>query len=126
MRYLLDASFAIEYLRARPEATARMERLLADGDEVYLNDVVVCELMSGARPGEELALAAFIRAAEFVQPGPEVAAMAGRFRAGARRSGRGLGVPDALIAACADALAATVLTMNARDFALTPVPIETY
>jgi predicted nucleic acid-binding protein len=35
-------------------------------------------------------------------------------------------VPDALVAATADALGATVLTRNVRDFALIPVLIETY
>jgi predicted nucleic acid-binding protein len=37
-----------------------------------------------------------------------------------------LSAPDALIAASAEALDATVLTRNLRDFALTPVPVETY
>ena len=76
-------------------------------------------------PAELRGLDTLIRAVELVQPGSEVAA-AGRFRADARRRGFTLSVPDALIAASADALAATIITKNIRDFALTPVPVEGY
>jgi predicted nucleic acid-binding protein len=37
-----------------------------------------------------------------------------------------LSLADALIAAAADASDAAVLTRNVRDFAMTPVRIETY
>jgi len=37
-----------------------------------------------------------------------------------------LSTPDALIAATADALGAAVLTRNVKDFALTPVRVESY
>jgi predicted nucleic acid-binding protein len=42
------------------------------------------------------------------------------------QSGRALSVADALIAATSFDSGATVLTRNARDFALTPVAVETY
>jgi predicted nucleic acid-binding protein len=37
-----------------------------------------------------------------------------------------LSLADALIAAVADALGASVVTRNVRDFALTPVRVERY
>ena len=63
---------------------------------------------------------------EFVSPSPDQARVAGRWRAAARAKGRALGLADALIAASADALDASVLTRNARDFRLTPVRVVTY
>jgi|SRR5687768_139054 len=126
MRFLLDTSFAIDFLRARPDAVARMERLVSAGDEPYINDVVLCELATGTRPSEIGALDAFVNGMEFVQPVPEVARLAGTWRGAARARGATLSVPDALIAATADALGATVLTRNQRDFALTPVAVEGY
>jgi predicted nucleic acid-binding protein len=126
VRYLLDTTFAIDFLRSRPDALARMERLVANGDEPFVNDVVACELATGVRPSEEAGLDAFIAGVEYVQPGPDVALRAGRWRAAARRRGMTLSVPDALIGATAEALDATVLTRNARDFGLTPVVVETY
>lgn len=126
MHFLLDTTFAIDFLNGRTEAVARLERLFAAGDEAFLNDVVVCELASGARPADDTGLAALIRAVEFVQPGAEVAEQAGRWRGQARARGVTISVPDALIAAAADALGATVVTRNVRDFARLPVAIEEY
>lgn len=125
MRYFLDSTFAIDYLRAERDAIDRLRRLIEAGDEPYISDVVVCEVATGS-PADNRGLAALIRAVEFVQPGPEVAVVAGRFRSDARSRGYVLGVPDALIAASADALGATIITRNVRDFAQTPVPIATY
>ncbi len=126
MRFILDTSFAIDYLRARPNAVARMERLVSAGDEPYINDIVLCELATGARPTELAALDAFVNGIEFVQPGADVARQAGAWRRAARARGETLSVPDALIAATAEALGAIVLTRNERDFALTPVAVEGY
>jgi len=63
---------------------------------------------------------------EFVQPGPEQAMTAGRWRAGLARIGRTLSLGDALIASSAESRSARVLTRNVRDFAMTPVGVETY
>jgi len=103
-----------------------MWRLVAAGDEPYITDVVLCELATGIRPTELAALDVFVAGLEFVQPGPEVARQAGLWRGDARRRGQTMSVPDALLAATADALGATVLTRNLKDFALTPVAVETY
>lgn len=125
MRFFLDSTFAIDYLRAEGDAVDRLRGLVEAGDHPYISDVVVCEVATGS-PADARGLDALIRAVEFVQPGPEVARAAGHFRAQARQRGFTLGVPDALIAATAEALGATVLTKNVRDFALTPVRVETY
>ena len=126
MHYFLDSTFAIDYLRAHVAALGRLERLFASGDAVYINEVVVCELATGARPTDERGVAAFIRAMEFVQPAPEVALLAGRWRGEARRRGFTISVPDALIAATADSLGATLITRNVRDFSQMPIAIEGY
>jgi predicted nucleic acid-binding protein len=67
-----------------------------------------------------------LRYLEYVHPGPATARLAGTWRADARRRGRTLSLPDALIAATAHELAAAVLTRNVRDYALTPVRLEPY
>ena len=126
MRYLLDTTFAIDYLRGTDAATARFARFFEDGDEPYLNDVVLCELAVGERSTSEPAFLAFVRAASYAQPGPEVALQAGVWRRTARKRGRTLNLADALIAATADALGAPVVTRNERDFSLTPVRVEPY
>ena len=126
MRYLIDTTFVIDHLRGDQAATDRLDRMLASGDEVFINDVVACEAWSGALTDDDARLRTLLETFEFVQPGPGSAQLAGRWRAGARRRGWALSLSDALIAAAAVAVDGAVLTRNTRDFALTPVPVETY
>jgi predicted nucleic acid-binding protein len=126
MRLLIDSTFVIDYLNGVPAARARWQATWADGDEPVVNEIVVCEVRTGTRDRDVPDLDAFLEPIEFVQPGPEHALLAGRWRAEARAMGRALSLADALIAAAAEATDAAVLTRNIRDFALTPVRVETY
>ena len=126
MRYLLDTTFAVDYLRGDAPAVKRFARFFVDGDEPYVNEVVLCELAVGATSTDDPPVRAFTRAVSFVQPGPEAALQAGVWRRQAKRTGRTLSLSDALIAAAADALGAVVLTRNLRDFELTPVEAGSY
>src|SRR5262245_26951782 len=126
MQTLLDAAFLIDYLRGLPAAIARFEALFDQGDEPLVNEIVVCEVRAGMRDQDLDVLSALLEPIEFIQPGPDVALLAGQWRAAARLRGHQLSLPDALIAAAADAVGAVVLTRNIRDFALTPVRVEAY
>ena len=126
MRVLLDSTFLIDYLRGDPAALRRWRELFAAGAEPMLNDVVVCEVRAGLAPLDERAFAALVEPTVFIQSGPESALQAGRWRQHARARGATLALGDALIAAGAHALGASVLTRNLRDFAVTPVRVETY
>jgi predicted nucleic acid-binding protein len=126
MRLLLDSTFVIDYLRDDPGAVSRLADVFGQGDDPMINEIVVCEVRTGLRDDEVSPFEAFLQPIEFVQPGPEHALMAGQWRAEARILGRSLSLADALIAAAADASDAAVLTRNVRDFAMTPVRVETY
>ncbi len=126
MRLIADSAFIIDYLQGIPEARRRWHAVFAEGDEPIVNEIVVCEVRAGLYSHEEGYLDAFLEPVEFIQSAPQHAMIAGRWRAEARAIGRHLSLPDALIAAAAIAIDAAVLTRNVRDFALTPVRIETY
>jgi predicted nucleic acid-binding protein len=126
VRILADSAFVIDYLRGMREAEVRWEAVFADGDEPVVNEIVVCEVRTGLKPWELHDLDAFLEPVEFVQPGPNAALLAGRWRAAARAAGWTLGLADALIAAAAYSDNAAVLTRNTRDFSLTPVRLVTY
>lgn len=126
VRVLLDTSFLIDYWRGQPEAEASMAKLIADGADVVVNEVVVCELVTGLRPSDLDAARRLLQPIEFIQPGPESAFESGRWRAGARANGAVLSLADALIAAAALAAGASVMTRNALDFAQTPAIVTTY
>jgi len=126
MRLLVDSAFVIDYLGDDPRAVLRWADVFGRGDDPVINEIVVCEVRAGLRDQEIAPFEAFLEPIEFVQPGPDHALLAGRWRAEARAKGRSLSLADALIAAAADASDAAVLTRNVRDFAMTPVRIETY
>ena len=126
MRLLLDSAFVIDVLAGVPEAIRRQQLLFEEGDEPFVNEIVVCEVRAGLRYVDVRELETLLEPIEFVQPGPEAAMAAGEWRRLAHERGFHLSLPDALIAAAADAIGAAVLTRNARDFALTPVRVETY
>lgn len=126
MAVLLDTTFVIDHLRGQPDAVERLRRLVDGGDLLFVNEVVVCEAWASARDPADRDLTVLLRFLEFVQPGPDVAQRAGRWRAEARARGQTLAATDALIAAAAVSLDAAVLTRNVRDFAVTPARVETY
>ena len=126
MRVVLDSSFLIDVLRGNPAATAKLDELFESSDTPIINEIALCEVASGARPDGLRDLATLVRPLEFVQPGPDAALSAGRWRREARATGSTLNLADALIAAAAYHLDAAVLTRNVKDFALTPARVETY
>ncbi len=126
MRILADSAFVIDYLGGDSAAAARWRAVFEEGDEPVINEIVVCEVSTGLKPWEVADFEAFLEPFEFVQPAPDAALLAGRWRAEARAAGRTLGLAYALIAAAAHSDNAAVLTRNTRDFALTPVRLVTY
>ncbi|MBI2763836.1 MAG: PIN domain-containing protein [Chloroflexi bacterium] len=104
----------------------RLDSIFESGDEPIVNEIVVTEVRSGLVQIEEPILARLLAPMEFIQPGPESAMLAGRWRRAARDRGATLSLPDSLIAAAVETVGAAVLTRNVRDFALTPVRVITY
>lgn len=126
VRILLDSTFVIDHLRGVPAAIEGMAAIFENGDEPYVSEVVVCEVRAGLRAEDERHLVTLLEPIEFVQPGPDQALTAGRWRSELHAHGRTLSLADALIATAADSLGAAVLTRNVRDFAMTPVRVQTY
>jgi hypothetical protein len=125
-RFLLDTTFIIDHLRGDPAAIGRLRAVVESGDLAFVNDVVSAEAWAGAPSDDDHDLTALLRFLEFIAAGPDHAKQAGRWRANARAGGRELSIADALIGAGAAASRATVLTRNAKDFALMPVSVESY
>ena len=126
MRLMLDSTFVIDLLDGVQAAEVRHRSIFEAGDEPFVNEVVVCEVRAGLRQRDVANLAGILEPVEFIQPGPESAMLAGEWRRDAHERGYRLSLPDALIASAADAIDAAVLTRNLKDFALTPVRVETY
>ena len=126
MRVLWDTTFVIDHLREDPGAWVVMDRMLAEGDELFITEIVAAEAWAGARPADMRYVRNLLNLPVFVQPGPDAAERAGTWRREARARGWTLSLTDALIAAAAESCGAAILTRNGRDFALTHVPVVEY
>ena len=110
---VVDTDVLIDYLRDQPQAVAFLE-----GTEQPLatSVITIAELYAGVRDGQERQrLDVFVAAFDVLDFDPQSAQCAGLWR---RQYGpsHGTGLADALIAACAEAAGATLVTLNRRHF----------
>ena len=125
MSYLFDTTVVIDWSLDYPGITEVVGRCFEETDLLYTCDVVTCEALSGGTDEERVVIRRFLTALEYVSLDPDGAANAGELRRIAGRSaGRSLG--DALIAALAQRLGATVVTRNAADYAEYEIPVVGY
>jgi predicted nucleic acid-binding protein len=127
MNYLLDSTVIIDYAVSYQPGVEIVDRLFSGGGDLYTCDVVTCEALSRGGTDELVFVRSILDALEYVAVDPDGARWAGdrrRERIHAARSKPGVG--DALIAALAWRLGATVVTRNARDFAAFEIPVLDY
>ena len=126
MSYLLDTTILLDFAHGRQTAIDLVDRLFSESTMLYTCDVVTCEALSGGNERERRAIGAVLDALEFVALTPDGA----RWAAEARRAGRAApgarSLADALIAASAWSLGATIVTRNPRDFERQGVPVLRY
>lgn len=124
--YVLDSTVIIDYAEGRPAGVDIVERLFGETADLYTCDAITCEVLSGGTHEGRADVRALLDALEYLALDPDGARWAGERRAerppGASR--RHLG--DALVAAVAWRLGATVVTRNARDFEPYGVPVLAY
>lgn len=126
VRYVLDSTVIIDYAEGRPGGTAIVERLFAETGDLYTCDAITCEVLSGGTPDGRAGIRRLLDALDYVALDPDGARWAGERRAErpAGTSRRHLG--DALVAAVAWRMGATIVTRNARDFEAYGVPVLAY
>ncbi len=110
---LFDTDVLIEYLRGR-EAAAKF----FDAHQSrywYVSTITIAELYAGVRPNEEEALRNFLALFEEVELDATVARRAGLYRNRHTRT-HGTGLADAVVAASAETVGATLLTFNERHY----------
>jgi predicted nucleic acid-binding protein len=127
VKYLLDSTVLIDYSHDHVPGREIMERLFAESSELYTCAVVSCESLSGGGPDQREAIRSALDALEYVAIDPDGACWAGdRRREEIEAHRHKPGVSDALIAALAWRLGATVVTRNARDFEAFDIPVLGY
>ena len=112
-QYLIDTDVLIEYLLGSPQAGQALEGL--DGP-LFLCAISIAELYAGVKGRrEEQALEIFLQAFVIVPVDERLARQAGRLRQQFYPS-HGTGLADALVAAAAQEVSATLLTFNLRHY----------
>ena len=126
MRYLLDTTLIVDHAHGYEPAMGLLRRLYEAGAELFTCDVVVCEALSGGTDEHLDAVSRLLRPLEYVATDPATARRAGDVRLRRHRSGGKLGLGDALIAAVAMGLDATIVTRNRPNFERQGASVLTY
>ncbi len=114
MLLVIDTDVAIDYLRGQPDATAYFKSIT--GDRALMSMVTVAGLYAGVREGvERTMLEQFLLSFELVPANEAIAVQGGLFRRDYKRSHQ-MGLADALIAATAVSVGATLVTLNDKHF----------
>ena len=126
MRYLLDTTLIVDHAHGYEPAMQLLHRLYEEGAELFTCDVVVCEALSGGSDDHLRVVSRLLEPLDYVATDPGAARKAGTARLERHRSGGKLGLGDALIAALAAGLGATVVTRNRPDFVRQGASVLTY
>ena len=126
MRYLLDTTLIIDHVNGHEGAMAILNRLYEEGAALLTCDVVVCEALSGGTDLQRRIIGRLVAALDYVATDPAAARAAGDARRRRRRAGGKLGLGDALIAAVARGMDATIVTRNRPDFERQGASVLTY
>ena len=126
MRYLLDTTLIVDHAHGHEPAMALLQRLYEEGAELFTCDVVVCEALSGGSDDHRRVISRLLDPLDFVATDPESARAAGAARFERHQAGGKLGLGDALIAAVARGLDATIVTRNRPDFERQGASVLTY
>ena len=116
MRYLLDTTLLIDHANGYKPAMTLLHRLYEAGGDLFTCDVVVCEALSGGTDEHRAVVSRLLAPLEYVATDPATARAAGEARRRRREAGGRLGLGDALIAAVAIGVGATIVTRNRPDF----------
>lgn len=106
---LIDTDVLIDYLRGQADAVVYLESV---AERLVISAITVAELYAGVREGaERQALDMFLSAFEIVAVDQAIPQRGGLYRRDLGKS-HGVGLADALIAATAEELRATLVTLN--------------
>jgi tRNA(fMet)-specific endonuclease VapC len=116
---LLDADAVIDLINRIPTTVELVQKILSEGVNICVCDVVLTEVFAGLPQGQRQAAINALKEMPYLWTTPEAARQAGEWRYEYRRQGITLTTADMLIAATAVAHGAGLLTGNQRHY---PIP----
>lgn len=119
IRYLIDTGIFIDHLNGSREARDCLARCMAAGQPPYGSVMTRVEILAGMLPVEEDATRELLGLVRWVSLDETIADRAGELARSYRRRYPGVDLPDYVIAATAELLGATLVTLNIRHFPMT-------
>ena len=123
-RVFLDTTVLIDYLRARPAVHARIEELIAGGDERWACAVNVEEVVRGLHERERAAADRLFRGLRVAPLSSREGWLAGDWRREYAQQGVTLSQADCLVAAAAVSVGARLATGNPKHFPMPGLTVE--
>ena len=121
--HLLDTDLLIDFLRGRAEARALLGSYDVFSNRPVVSVVSVSEIWAGAKSAEAVATNALLSTMGQIPVSEKIAWAAGTFL-NTYRSSHGVEVADALIAASAVEIGATLLTRNVKHYPMPAVKLQ--
>lgn len=115
-RRLLDTTSLIDFARGLEPSTTCLKQLLTSGDEIGVCPVTVGELFAGLQPHRHQDWNTLLSALVFWPISYSASVQAGMWKYTFARQGIQISMTDALVAAVADDVGATIVTSNGRHF----------
>lgn len=120
MTFLLDTSIIVDHLRNDPRAVSLIAGLLENEDRVWAATPTRTEILAGIRPKEAKPMAMLFDVLSWIEIDVLIADAAGELARRYRRSHSGIDTVDYLIAAAAQSIGASLVTLNVRHFPMFP------
>ena len=120
MTVLVDTPVIVDHLRNDPRAVALMGDLFAREDRVWAATPTRTEIIAGLRPHELEPMGRLFAVVSWIDIDTAIADAAGGLAHQYLASHRGIDTVDYLIAAAAQSIGASLVTLNVRHFPMFP------
>ena len=118
-RLLLDTTVLIDLSKNTGDVLISLNSMVDTGRDLGVCAVSVAEFLAGVPAPQRMRWGRWLADFQYWDISREAAVLAGLFRYDLARQGRALHIPDALMAATAVVLDATLVTNNIKDY---PMP----
>lgn len=122
-RYLIDTDVLIDFSRLIEPTFSRLTAMAQEKHVIGVCAVQLAEYYSGERRGRRPRMDIFLARLPRWDVSADTAIRAGEYRFALAQRGRAIGVPDAINAAVAWEMRATIVTCNVKDYPTPGVPI---
>jgi predicted nucleic acid-binding protein len=122
MIIILDSDVIIESLRGNETVISSLKKHYQGGASISFTAISVAEIYAGVRQHEEKAVQNFFLNLNFISFTEDMGIKAGEYLRTFQKT-HGIGIADALIAACTVLTKASLMTLNAKHYPMRDVRI---